>query len=200
MAQTPTRMPLRPSEKLITSIISEDGGRNSSLPEPLPEQFIKINHLTNILRDMDFDIPFASPISDDVFILTEVSRIITELEKSGIKSVVIKSLPAVPKPIGDVDILVDDLKKAGELLEQNKYDVSIDPDPHKLLCLSTIDGVLVNIHLHGEIAWRRVIYLNPLEVIHSATERVFHKITFPVASLSLKFLSQLHICYTNGEI
>ena len=199
--QTTNRMPLRPSEKLITSIVKENGKSASTLPEPLPEQFIKINHLSAILRDMGFELPFASTQSNDAFVLSEVSRIIHELKHSGIHCVVIKSLPAVAKPIGDVDILVDDLEKAGELLEQNSYDVSIDPDPHKLLCLSTIDGILVNIHLHGEIAWRRVIYLDPIDVIKSATERVFYGISFPVASAEFEILiTSAHMLYERGNM
>ena len=194
-------MPLRSSEKLITSIVKETEKSTSTLPEPLPEQFIKINHLSAVLRDMGFELPFASTDSNDAFVLTEVSRIIHELEHSGIKCVVIKSLPAIAKPIGDVDILVDDLEKAGKLLEQNSYDVSIDPDPHKLLCLSTIDGILVNIHLHGEIAWRRVIYLNPLDVIESATERVFYGMSFPVASPEFEILiTSAHMLYERGNM
>ena len=107
--QTTSRMPLRSSEKLITSIVQENEKSTSTLPEPLPEQFIKINHLSAILRDKGFELPFASTQSNDAFVLTEVSRIIHELKDSGIYCVVIKSLPAVAKPIGDVDILVDDL-------------------------------------------------------------------------------------------
>ena len=199
--QTTSRMPLRSSEQLITSIVQENEKSTSTLPEPLPEQFIKINHLSAILRDKGFELPFASTQSNDAFVLTEVSRIIHELKDSGIYCVVIKSLPAVAKPIGDVDILVDDLEKAGKLLEQNSYDVSIDPDPHKLLCLSTIDGILVNIHLHGEIAWRRVIYLDPIDVINSATERDFYGISFPVASPEFEILiTSAHMLYERGNM
>tara|TARA_B100000700_G_scaffold281840_1_gene332896 strand:+ start:416 stop:1537 length:1122 start_codon:yes stop_codon:yes gene_type:complete len=200
--QTTNRMPLRPSEKLITSIVKENGNSASTLPEPLPEQFIKINHLSAILRDMGFELPFASTQSNDAFILTEVSRIIHELENSDISAVVIKSIPAISKPIGDVDILVDDLEKAGEILINNSYDVKGSyPNSHKLIGVSIIDGILVNIHLHGEIAWRRVIYLNSKDVLKSATERVFHELSFPVPSPEFEVLiTAAHMLHERGNM
>ena len=193
---------LRPNEKLITSIVKGNEKEISSLPKPIPEQFIKINHLTTILRDMGFDIPFSSPLPNDILILTEVSRIIHKLENSGIRAVVIKSIPVISKPIGDIDILVDDLKKAGKLLEQNSYCINVyDPHSHKLIALSTIDGILVNIHLHGEIAWRRVIYLNSIDVIESATERVFCEMSFPVPSPEFEILiTSAHMLHERGNM
>tara|TARA_R110000824_G_scaffold379662_1_gene571729 strand:+ start:1032 stop:2081 length:1050 start_codon:yes stop_codon:yes gene_type:complete len=194
--------PLRPNEKLITSIIKGNKKEISYLPEPIPEQFIKINHLTTILRDMGFQIPFSSSLTNDIFILTEVSRIIHELENSGISAVVIKSIPTISKPIGDVDILVDDLEKAGEILTNNSYDVKGSyPNSHKLIGLSRIDGILVNIHLHGEIAWRRVIYLNSKDVINSATQRVFHGMSFPVPSPEFEILiTSAHMLHERGNM
>jgi hypothetical protein len=194
--------PLRPNEKLITSIVKGNEKEISSLPKPIPEQFIKTNHLTTILRDMGFDIPFSSPPPNDIFVLTEVSRIIHELENSGIRAVVIKSIPVISKPIGDIDILVDDLEKAGEILTNHSYDVKRSyPNSHKLIALSTIDGILVNIHLHGEIAWRSVIYLNPIDVIESATERVFCEMSFPVPSPEFEILiTSAHMLYERGNM
>lgn len=194
--------PLRPNEKLITSIVKGNEKEISSLPKPIPEQFIKINHLTTILRDMGFDIPFSSPLPNDIFVLTEVSRIIHELENSGIRAVVIKSIPVISKPIGDIDILVDDLEKAGEILTNHSYDVKGSyPNSHKLIALSTIDGILVNIHLHGEIAWRSVIYLNSIDVIESATERVFCEMSFPVPSPEFEILiTSAHMLHERGNM
>jgi hypothetical protein len=194
--------PLRPNEKLITSIVKGNKKEISSLPKPIPKQFIKINHLTTILRDMGFEIPFSSPLPNDIFILTEVSRIIHELENSGIRAVVIKSIPVISKPIGDIDILVDDLEKAGEILTNNLYDVKGSyPNSHKLNCVSLIDGILVNIHLHGEIAWRRVIYLNSKDVINSATERAFRGMSFPVPSPEFEILiTSAHMLHERGNM
>lgn len=194
-------MHLRPSEQVVTSIVKENTANSSPLPTPSPEQFIKINHLSAILRDLEYDLPYFSDKKTDIFILTEVSRIINELDSFGIKSAVIKSLPVVAKPIGDIDILVGDLEKAGEVLTNNSYDVSVDPDPHKLLCLSTMDGVLINIHLHGEIAWRKVIYLDPIETLDSIQTRTFYGIDFPVVSPEFEVLIiAAHMLYERGNM
>ena len=138
-------------------------------PDSFPREFITVNKLGAVVNENA-----PENISDSNFENTTynaLKSLTTVLEERDIKYAVIKSFLPVPKEIGDIDILVDDLSQAATILESDGFKRENNDDPYKLKYNKTTSSGRVSIHLHGEITWHGQIYINKNDVLQNTVNK-----------------------------
>lgn len=148
--------------------------------ESLPVEFVNVNKLDALVaaNGMDVTDELEKPHQRAVR-LDATARLVDVFEEAGITVAAIKSFPAVPKPIGDVDLLVDEFDAAVEVLEDHGFE-GFDDEPLKRVHLKCVDGVRVAIHLHGAVTWRGVSYFDARSVLEDRRWRDVNGHRFPV--------------------
>lgn len=167
-------MELNEDEKLIAVIASQ----NLNYPvqnidaNNLPLEFINANKLSLILEEQGIKIPIAEKERRKINILiNELSEIKCVFDRYNVNFIVIKSLEKLPKPLGDVDVLTSDMRMAESALKQRGYTQETEEEPYKKLYVRKVNDERVAIHLHSEIAWREIKYLEKDEIFEKSTKR-----------------------------
>ncbi len=175
-------MVLNEDENLIAVIASQ----NLNYPvqnideNNLSLEFINANKLSLILEEQGIKIPIAEKERRKINILiNELSEIKCVFDRYNVNFIVIKSLGKLPKPLGDVDVLTSDMRMAESALKQRGYTQETEEEPYKKLYVRKVNDERVAIHLHSEIAWREIKYLEKDEIFEKSTRRKTNAIYIP---------------------
>jgi len=167
----------------------------------LPLEFINTNKLSLILEKQGIKIPTAEKEREKINILiNELSEIKCVFNRYNVNFVVIKSFEKLPKPLSDVDILVSDMRMAESALRQIGYTQETEDEPYKKLYIRKIGDERVAMHLHSEIAWRGIKYLERNEVFDKSTKREINGIDIPVPCPEHEILiTAAHMLFERGN-
>jgi hypothetical protein len=132
--------------------------------------------------------------------LDEVATLRDEFEARDVTFAVIKSLPIVPKPVGDIDLLVDDLAIGAEVLVGMSYTVA-SRERYKVVYERHFEDCRVAFHLHAQVAWEGIPYLEPDDILAARTARDTPAGTFDVPSPSDELLiTAAHALFERGNM
>lgn len=172
---------------------------SESPPDSISAEFVRRNKLDAVVAERH---PAGEQFADDRLRSTsfeEVAELCEALDERDSDHAVIKSLPVVPKPVGDVDVLVRDIDAATAILEEQSYEIS-SRERYKRVLEKQAGDLRVAIHLHEEIAWEGVRYLDVDSVLTDCRTRETAFGTFPVPAPEDELLiTAAHMFFEHGN-
>jgi hypothetical protein len=163
---------------------ARDGDTNLDVNWRAPEvrEFVVDNELSLLLRSSGIEIPEAEGEACDrektVGALAEIAEV---LRNHDIEFCVIK-FPEIPKPMGDIDILIPDQEGVDEAFRDAGYLLEDETPPHRRDFVKIFEGKKVVVDIHTGVAWSRVEYVSSGAVL---TERVDRTVTAGEYSVSV---------------
>ena len=148
-----------------------------------PTEYAEANELELVFDDAGHPISTADRARAHREILTEqLAPIEDAFDDYDVPFVVIKD-PYLPKPISDIDVLIDDPDGAHAALSGVGFELEDDTEPHRETYVKTVDGARVAIDLHLALSWRRVPYLSTREILDDRHRRSIAGQSVPCPSL-----------------
>lgn len=167
-----SRTQLSKAEKFVSDLVHPSRTVSEDQLDEFPTAFIRENKLRLAVETAISEPEFSTEFKTAELVYTEIGRVTQTLEENDIEYAIIKSILPIPKQIGDIDILVDDLPKAEAHLKAMGYhEESRQPYKRKLHRETELGRVAV--HLHNEIAWHGQIYLNKTDVLTDTVVREY---------------------------
>jgi len=148
----------------------------------LPIEFIDSNKISLLLKEKGIETEKAQEAMEHrKCLISELCELNYDFENSGIDFVLIK-FSKLPKPPGDLDILIiNGLEEAENVLKNKGYVYRLkDADPDRKTYYKTIDGKSVAVDLHLDTTWAGIKYLKKEDVWEHKGERKINGMSIPV--------------------
>ena len=179
--------------------------RVQSLVETIAEDnratYAKANELELVFDEAGYPVSTADSARTERQHLTKQFTPIKEsFEENDVPFVVIKD-PYLPKPISDLDILVDDASGAHTALTDIGFAVEDDTEPHRETYTKTVSGQRVAVDLHLALSWRRVPYLSTEEILQDSHQRTIDGYAMPCPSIEHHLaITAAHSMFKHNEL
>lgn len=145
---------------------ARDGGTNLDVEWQAPEvrEFVVDNELSLLLRSSGIEIPETEQEARDrEKTVGALAELVEVLRDHGIEFCVIK-FPEIPKPMGDIDILIPDQEGVDEAFRNAGYLLQDETTPHRRDFVKIFNGKKVVVDVHTAVAWSRVEYV-PIDAV-----------------------------------
>jgi len=129
--------------------------------------FIQSNKISLLLKRNGLIIKQAEEDEKNLSrLLNELVEIKKIFDSQDVKFVLIK-LPKLPRPHGDLDILlIKNINSAEDILKKKGYAIVNDADPYRRTYIKEINGERLEVDFHLEAAWGGIVYLEKEEIIN----------------------------------
>jgi len=146
-------------------------------------EFIESNKLSLLLKKKGIEIETAKREEErHKYLMDELCELKHAFDDYGVDFVLIK-FPELPRPHGDLDVLLcKDVKSAEHLLKSKGYILDNDRDPYRKKYVKSVNGTTWEVDLHLEAAWGGIVYLNKEEVWKYCIKREINGVDIPVPS------------------
>lgn len=191
-----------PTELLVAQLANPlvDTSDTDILADEVPLAFVTRNKLDAVLAERNPN-RFTSLAEQTkrAVVFETLNTLQDQFSAADIEFVVIKSLPIVPKPVGDVDVLVDDFDRTDHLLIDEGFE-TVHRSQFKAVFEKYVDDTRVALHIHESIGWESIEYVSPEAVLSDRTTRTTPYGTFPVPSPDHEVLiTAAHTIFERGN-
>lgn len=173
---------LSANQKQVCDLVHPERSVPVDRVEELPRGFIHENKLGAAVQTElpDFEDDTPESVTERA-VYEELGSITQYFQTNDVKYAVIKSILPIPKQIGDLDILVDEIDDAEPVLKKHGYTAE-SQQPYKRKYHRETEHGRVTVHLHDEIAWHGQIYLDKNHVLANTSSRSYPGGDVPVPS------------------
>jgi len=143
--------------------------------------FIQSNKISLLLKRNGLIIKQAEEDEKNLSrLLNELVEIKKIFDSQDVKFVLIK-LPKLPRPHGDLDILlIKNINSAEDILKKKGYAIVNDADPYRRTYIKEINGERLEVDFHLEAAWGGIVYLEKEEIWNNRVVRKINDVDIPV--------------------
>jgi hypothetical protein len=156
------------TDEALTAIEGEDWRRSPAEWSSSTVAFVRENDLSFVLELDDEPAFVREQRRGRDRLLAELERVQSSLDSFGVPFSLIK-FPVVPKPIGDIDILVPSRVDRRNAFEDAGFRLQNRTEPHREAYVKEVDGELLTFDVHTRVSWRRVEYLDAARLVEQHT-------------------------------
>jgi hypothetical protein len=158
------------TDRALTAIEGENWRDDPDTWSSSTVAFVRENDLSFVL-DLDAEPSFVrQQRRERDRLLDELDGVKSSLEAFGVPFSLIK-FPVVPKPIGDIDVLVPSRVHRRDAFEDAGFRLQNRTEPHREAYVKEFDDGLITFDVHTRASWRRVEYLDSARLVE---EHVTH--------------------------
>ena len=151
-------------DTIIRGLEGDDWDQDPSSWSASTVSFIQENDISFAL-DINNEPPFISEARRDrELLISELEKILRSFKKFNISYSLIK-FPYIPKPIGDVDILIPSRVNRRKAFENIGFELDNRTEPHREAYTKQIGDDLITFDVHTRASWRRVEYLDAAKIV-----------------------------------
>jgi len=133
-------------------------------------KFIDENKISLLLKEKGIETKIATQDEKKLKVLmNEMQELTDEFVAENVDYVLIK-FPKLPRPHGDLDIIVSDVRTVEEILKRRGYFLDYDGDFYRRKYVKS-GKTSWEVDIHLKAAWSRIIYLDEHEVLNTAIKR-----------------------------
>lgn len=170
-------------------------------PEKVPLKFIESNKLSLLLKEKGIETEASKKDERKLnYLLNGLCELKHAFDDNGIDFMLIK-LPELPRPHGDLDIvIINGLKDAENILKFKDYILDEDSDPYRKKYVKSAGDITWEVDLHLEAAWVGVMYLNKEEIWRNSVKRKINGVDVSVPSPEYELLIEAAHDMRSNEI
>lgn len=154
--------------KVLTELEGEKWDQSPSTWSSTTADFVEENDITFLINIDEEPAFIRKQRRERNRLITEFKAVQSSLNELGVPFSLIK-FPVVPKPIGDIDILVPSRVNRRSAFEDAGFRLDNRTEPHREAYIKEFDTGLITFDVHTRASWRRVEYLDSVHVVEQHT-------------------------------
>jgi hypothetical protein len=151
-------------DKALTKLEGEEWDQSPSEWSSRTINFIKDNDISFLLDVHEEPLFIHNQRRERAQLISEFKTVQSSLNKFEIPFSLIK-FPVVPKPIGDIDILIPSQVNRRSAFEDAGFQLDNRTEPHREAYTKEFDTGLITFDVHTRASWRRVEYIDSVHIV-----------------------------------
>lgn len=154
--------------KVLTELEGEKWDQSPSSWSSTTAKFVEENDISFLINKNEEPSFIRKQRRERNRLIAEFKKVQSSLNEFGVPFSLIK-FPVVAKPIGDIDILAPNPVNRRSAFQNAGFRLENRTEPHREAYIKEFDTLLITFDIHTRASWRRVEYLDSVQLVEQHT-------------------------------